>query len=87
MANVMESIPHDQPLPYQIQVQGSLDSKWFTVFNGMTIESERVADGVMVTTLRGMVADQSALHGMLNHVRDLGLTLILVRLLETEVSQ
>lgn len=85
MTHLTQPIPRDKPLPYQIEVQGRLDAKWFTIFNGMTIESERIADGVPVTTLRGLVADQAALHGMLNHIRDLGLALILVRLLETEV--
>ena len=36
------------------------------------------------TVLRGEIADQAALHGMLDHVQSLGLELIEVRLLTTE---
>jgi hypothetical protein len=82
MLHSTQPIPRDKPMPYEIQVQGRLDQKWFTVFGGLTVRSERLGGGVTVTILTGMVADQAALHGMLNHIRDLGLPLLLVRLLE-----
>jgi len=40
-------------------------------FGGMTFTRE--SDGT--TTLQGMIADQAALHGLLNGIRDLGLLL------------
>jgi len=58
---------------YEIKVNGRLDAWWEELFDGMTIESNN-----NLTTISGSVADQSALHGLLNKVRDMGLTLISV---------
>lgn len=57
---------------YEISLAGHLDDHWSTWFGGLTITHE--ADGT--TTLRGLVADQAELHGLLARVRDLGATLI-----------
>jgi hypothetical protein len=59
---------------YEIRLQGRLDDRWSAWFDGMSIVSE--PDGV--TVLRGEVADQAALHGVLVRLRDLGLPLISV---------
>ena len=37
------------------------------------------SDGTAVTTLRGPVVDQAALHGVIVRIRDLGLPLLSVR--------
>jgi hypothetical protein len=58
---------------YQLRVQGHLDQHWSTWF-GLDLSNED--DGT--TTLSGVVADQSELHGLLAKVRDLGITLISV---------
>src|SRR3712207_6783053 len=67
----------EQTMPnyYQITVQGHLDARWSTWFDGLTITN--VADGTAV--LAGPVRDQAALHGVLMKVRDLGLPLIAVQ--------
>jgi hypothetical protein len=62
------------PADYQIKVKGRLGSQWSDWFGGMAVESEGA-----VTTLTGRVSDQSALHGLLIRVRDLGLPLISVK--------
>jgi hypothetical protein len=62
------------PSRYEIRLQGRLDERWTTWFDDMTIIAE--PDGV--TVLRGSVADQAALHGLLARLRDLGLPLISV---------
>jgi len=59
---------------YRIRIQGHLDQRWASWFDGMTVTHE--ADGT--TLLAGDVADQAALHGLLQRVRDTGLTLISV---------
>jgi hypothetical protein len=59
---------------YEIRLKGHLDARWATWFDGMTLEA--CSDGT--TTVRGRVVDQSALHGLLQRVRDLGLPLISV---------
>jgi hypothetical protein len=59
---------------YEIRVKGHLDGRWSGWFDGLTIANED--DGIAV--LSGEVEDQSALHGALNKVRDLGLPLVAV---------
>ncbi len=71
------STPHSTAEPasaqhYEIRVRGHLGSRWSTWFDGMTLTSEN--DGTSV--IRGFVIDQAALHGLLNQLRDLGITLI-----------
>ncbi len=68
----------DQPARYELAVQGRLDQDWSDWLAGLEIECENRA-GQGVTCLRGTVADQSALFGLLNRIRDLGLPLLLVR--------
>lgn len=64
------------PTTYEIKVQGKLKETWSEWFNGMAITFEIEADGSPVTTLRGPVVDQTALHGLLARIRDLGLPLL-----------
>ena len=59
---------------YEIRVKGHLDGRWSEWFEGLTIFN--VEDGIAV--LSGEIVDQSALHGILAKVRDLGLPLIAV---------
>ena len=60
---------------YQIHIAGLLDPSWSDWFDGLTIH--HTADNM--TILAGMFPDQAALHGVLNKIRDLGLTLLTVR--------
>ena len=62
----------EQPMIYQIRVKGHLSPQWMDWFDGLTITLEE--DGN--TRLTGPVVDQSALHGLLKKVRDLGLPLL-----------
>jgi hypothetical protein len=60
---------------YVIQVKEPLDpswSEWLNDFNITRIENEG-------TRISGTIKDQTALHGLLNKIRDLNLTLICVR--------
>lgn len=59
---------------YAIRVQGHLDSRWALRFEGMTLTTD--ADGTSL--LEGAVVDQSALHGLLSTLRDIGLPLVSV---------
>jgi hypothetical protein len=65
-----------EPGWYEIRLQGRLDERWASWFDGMTLDP--AVDGV--TVLRGPVADQAALHGLLARLRDLGVPLISVAL-------
>lgn len=57
---------------YEIRLRGHLDARWAARFGvlGLTHES----DGT--TTLSAVGVDQAALHGLLQRIRDLGLTLV-----------
>jgi hypothetical protein len=59
---------------YEIRIQGQLDGRWSAWFDGM--ELVLADDGS--TLIRGQVADQAALHGLIQKVRDLGLPLLSV---------
>jgi hypothetical protein len=59
---------------YEIRVHGHLSPEWTVVFQGMEIACLPNGD----TTLTGLFPDQSALYGLLLHLRDLGLTLVSV---------
>lgn len=65
---------------YQIIVKGVLDSRWSDWFEGMTVTPK--PDGE--TVLTGPVADQAALHGLLQKIRDMGLPLVSVGPVEIE---
>jgi hypothetical protein len=67
---------------YQIRVKGHLDPRWADWFDGLTLAHR--ADGT--TLLSGPVADQAALHGLLDKIRNLSLTLLAVNRIE-QVSE
>lgn len=70
----------DQPLIYQIRLQGHLGRRWTHWFGDVTITHEDNGE----TLLTGQMADQAALHGLLRKVRDLGLPLISVTRAQTD---
>jgi hypothetical protein len=59
---------------YEICVQGHIGQAWSRWFDDLVVEE--LDDGT--TVLRGDLPDQAALHGLLNKVRDLGMTLLSV---------
>jgi hypothetical protein len=62
------------PACYEVQAEGVLDSSWSDWFEGLQIQNQ---DGD--TVLSGILLDLPALHGILDKVRDLGLSIIAVR--------
>ena len=78
----------DQPGIYRIKIQGRLSQTLANRFDEMAISVETIAIkanmtnmvDIPITTLTGQIADQSALHGLVARIRDLGLPLILVEL-------
>ena len=73
----MSAIPagrHQNSGRYEIRVEGHLEARWAAWFDGLTLTHG--SDGT--TIIHGPVADQAALHGLLQKIRDLGLPLISV---------
>lgn len=71
-----QNLGHDPDVPkiFQIKIKGHLGQQWADWFEGLTISLEE--DGN--TILSGTVVDQSALHGILKKIRDLGMPLLSV---------
>ena len=65
---------------YEIRLKGHLDTRWAAWFDGLTLTN--CSDGT--TVIHGPVVDQSALHGLLQKVRDVGLPLISVTRVEPD---
>jgi len=70
----------DKRTIYQIKVKANLDMKWSDWFDGLSIIPQTDDE----TLLTGPVADQSALHGLLAKIRDLGLPLLSVKRVESK---
>ena len=62
------------PMVYQIRIDGHLDETWINWFSPLAIANEANGEA----TLTGAVRDQAELHGLLDRVFDLNLTLLAV---------
>jgi hypothetical protein len=63
----------DKQVSYRIILNGVLDPSWSDWFDGFTITIQGDE-----TILVGVVCDQSALHGILAKINDLGLSIVCV---------
>lgn len=73
-SNGQPAADHAPVQQYQIRVGGLLGSRWAAWFDGLTLTHED--DGT--TVISGPVVDQAALHGVLQKLRDIGITLLSV---------
>jgi hypothetical protein len=62
------------PEYYEIKIKGHLDPRWSDWFAGLQLTDLEGNE----TLLSGMLPDQAALHGLLERIRDLNITLISV---------
>ena len=69
---------YHEPGRYEIRLKGHLDARWADRFAGLSFT--HASDGT--TILAGPVVDQAALYGLLRKVRDLGLPLLSVILID-----
>jgi hypothetical protein len=70
----------DKPIFYQIKVKGHLDDTWADWFDGLIISNQENGQAL----ISGHLQDQAALHGILNRISNLGLTLISVNTVPEE---
>ncbi len=66
----------DKPAQYEIRVAERLDERWAKWFGSLEIMHPSQSDE---TVLRGEMADQAVLFGVLGKIRSLGLTLVSVQ--------
>jgi hypothetical protein len=71
------------PSGYQLRVDGHLDEHWSSWFGDLALTHEDDE----TTCLTGTVADQADLHGLLTKIRDLGVTLISVAVVDVSVTE
>lgn len=75
----------DQPLEsvYEIRLKGHLDERRAQQFEGLTLTQSPTGE----TVLTGPVADQTALHGILARIRDMGVHLMGVSVVREDESR
>lgn len=67
---------------YEIRLEGQLTDRWSDWFDGMVVQNDTSGE----TTLRGLVADQAALFGVLIRIHNLNLALISVTRISTQMK-
>lgn len=78
-----QTMTEQQPTIYELHVGGRLSPRWAQWFEEMTLTPYPDSNTTRIT---GAVADQAALHGILNKIRDLGIPLLAVTRLEETPS-
>ena len=74
----MDQLPKvTQPATYRIRIAGRVNDGWSDFMSDLE-QSFDQENGATITTITGTVTDQAALHGLLERIRDLNLTLISV---------
>jgi hypothetical protein len=64
---------------YEIHLEEVLEPRWTPWFEGLELTSTEAGG----TRLRGPLADKAALHGLLNRLYDLNLTLVSVQRIDS----
>ena len=73
---------HSSVHTYQIRIKGHISDSWASWFEGLTLRRGENGD----TVLSGELPDQTALHGVLMLIRDLGLILVEVKCLDCDTK-
>jgi hypothetical protein len=73
---------HAKKQAYQIRIKGHVNIDWSVWFEDLSVEHTDSGE----TLLCGLLPDQTALHGILMKIRDLGLTLVEVKYIQPDSS-
>ncbi len=68
------------PAHYEIRVKGHLSSQWAGQFGGLAIDNLPTGEAL----LSGTLPDQAAMHGVLNRILYIGLTLVSLKRIELD---
>jgi hypothetical protein len=82
MNDIIQHLSKDQPAIYRIELDGHIDQRILTWFDDMILSTESSEEGKTTSTLVGLIADQAALHGLLNRIYTLGFLVISVTRVE-----
>ena len=80
----MNKGPPSHPTAYEIKVRGHLGQRFARRFEGLELMTGFHDDGTAVSILFGQIPDQSALHGTLARIRDLGMEIVSVNQIRSE---
>ena len=72
-----------EPVYYEFRVSGRLSQTGATWFEGMSLSVDEHTTPAQ-TIIGGYILDRAALHGLINRIRDLGLTLVSVQRVDGE---
>ena len=67
---------------YQIRIEGHIGLDWSDLFSEVTVQQTDAGQTVLIGTL----PDQTALHGVLMRIRDLGLSLLEVTRIDQTIE-
>ena len=79
MPDCEKTIPYTN---YQITIQGNLDAEWTNWFNWLELS---YMEDLGITILRGPIADQAELRGIMNKLWDLNQAIIAVSQLQDRI--
>jgi hypothetical protein len=79
-----KSLSLSQNAIYEIKVQGRISQSLLDWADCLSMTTETPEGYPSITTFTGPVVDQSALHGLLKRIRDLGLPILVVRRIEQD---
>jgi hypothetical protein len=68
----------DERTQYAITVEGTVDAALADWCGPLTLQPGRLPDGVSITILADIVADQAGLVGIIRHLHGLGIVLLFV---------
>jgi hypothetical protein len=75
--------PEAPSLRYELRVNGRLTGEAADWFEDMTLSIDKTSTPSQ-TVIQGTIRDQAALYGLISRIRDLGLLLLSVNLIEQE---
>ena len=80
-----QAFSFSQPAIYEIKVLGELSTDWSERLQNMKIEVSHKKEGKPISTLTGLIRDQSALAGILNTLYELHLSVLSVKILDKNI--